>query len=110
MNHRIKINKVTGQIQWLTPPPFLSQTREVSRHRFSEIIPRNLVLRAAFRILRFLFGEVGKVSDWTRSWPCMWKMIILQGTYKNKTSECSERQALLDLEQSIFFDGIDKIV
>ena len=42
------------------------------RGRYSAVEPDCYVLRIAFRVLRALFGDIGRVSDWTRSWPCLW--------------------------------------
>lgn len=46
------------------------------KKRVSKIVPENLPLRFLFNILRFAFGEVGNVSDWTRSWRCSWLLIV----------------------------------
>ena len=40
----------------------------VSRARASNILPLNRAKRLAFRLLRHLFGETGRASDWTRAW------------------------------------------
>jgi hypothetical protein len=97
-NYHMKIDK-TGTIRWLTPPPVEMRFMRVTKQRFSEIVPLNLWLLVAFRILRLLFGEKGVVSDWTRTWPCRWKMKILSTGY---TTTGTNRQALVDLEHEIF--------
>lgn len=51
-----------------TTSSFLDETSDV--RRASHIEPCNPLLRFAFYALRTLFGERGKVSDWTRSWSC----------------------------------------
>lgn len=47
------------------------------KRRVSEILPKGLVKRIAFRILRRTFGDVGKVSEWTRQWQGPWVATIL---------------------------------
>ena len=59
--------------------------------RYSAVEPDCYVLRIAFRVLRALFGDIGRVSDWTRSWPCLWMADIrksggpvLQGRWRDR--------------------------
>ena len=47
--------------------------------RYSSVEPDNVILRGAFHILRLLFGETGAVSDFTRSWRCLWRANIKGG-------------------------------
>lgn len=112
MNHLIKINKRTGQLQWLTPPPIqiTQATRPVSKQRYSEIVPVSFPLFLAFRFLRLCFGEVGRVSEFTRRWPCLWHLEVLQGPAKGVTQRSRERQALLDLEREVWHTGIEKVL
>ena len=42
--------------------------------RASHVEPHDVCSRAAFHSLRFLFGEKGAVSDFTRLWPCRWRV------------------------------------
>lgn len=109
MKHRLKINKSTGEIQWLNPPPFQIPLVGQRRERFSEIVPSSFTLRVAFRILRFLFGEDGKVAAWTRTWVVMWRMTILQGKHKGVTKEHGIRQILIETERELWHDGIERI-
>ena len=44
----------------------------VSKRRASQVHPTNGRLRFAFYALRLLFGENGRVGDWTRVWQCSW--------------------------------------
>ena len=44
----------------------------VSRTRVSHIYPKRTVLRMAFRFLRWLGGDDGRLAHWTRRWPCVW--------------------------------------
>ena len=45
-----------------------------SKQRLSHIEPTNAVKRWAFHRLRRLFGDEGRVSDWTRRWRCQWRV------------------------------------
>jgi len=42
------------------------------RRRASHVLPVAFPLRSAFRLLRSVFGEVGRAATWTRSWRCQW--------------------------------------
>ncbi|MGN6556204.1 MAG: hypothetical protein ACTHLW_21040 [Verrucomicrobiota bacterium] len=46
----------------------------VKRTRASHIWPAHPVKRAAFRILRRLFGESGRVATWLRQWRGPWEV------------------------------------
>lgn len=56
--------------------PFVPHT-VISTRRISHILPVNPVKRAAFRLLRRLFGDAGKVSAWTRNWAGPWEVIMI---------------------------------
>lgn len=42
--------------------------------RASHVEPCNVALRVIFHSLRYLFGEYGKVSQFTRLWRCNWRV------------------------------------
>lgn len=96
--HQLLIKK-DGTIAWLTPPPFTVPGRK-TRRRYSEITPTSACLFVAFRILRFLFGETGRVAAWTRTWPCHWTLKVLDTGY---TEHSRSRQALIEREHELFF-------
>jgi len=52
---------------------------QVQRKRASYVEPFDPALRLAFHGLRWMFGEVGRVADWTRRWPCVWQVRIIGG-------------------------------
>jgi len=114
MKHTVKINKRTGQISWLTAPPFKVTTEHTVRQRFSEIVPSNPMPRLWFRILRFVFGESGRVAEWTRSWLVSWRGEILQGPHKGETRESGVREFIIEWEYEKFsttqHKGLEKIV
>ena len=47
---------------------------EVVTRRASHVEPASRDQRIAFHILRFLFGSQGRVSEWTRTWRCLWRV------------------------------------
>ena len=66
--------------------------------RASHVEPVSRPLRAGFHGLRSLFGEKGRIANFTRLWPCLWQINlspingpILDTTYRN-------RQAAIDAE------------
>jgi hypothetical protein len=95
---RILLRK-DGTIAWLDEPPFTLPGRKF-RKRFSEITPIRIDLFIAFRILRLLFGEQGKVAAWTRKWKCEWRMRIISSGY---TETGWDRAKLIEREKEIFF-------
>src|SRR5208337_4002249 len=42
--------------------------------RASHVEPVNLFIRIVFYTIRFLFGEYGRAGDFTRQWPCRWRV------------------------------------
>ena len=72
--------------------------------RASHVEPDSLVFRIAFHALRRVFGDKGRMSNFTRSWPCLWRIDtspvggpVLEQRYRN-------RQAAIDAEIA-FFNG-----
>lgn len=49
--------------------------------RVSNILPRNILLRISFSILRTFFKENSMVYEWTRSWNCKWIVIIKNSSF-----------------------------
>ena len=45
---------------------------EVVTARASHVFPTNWGYRQAFRLLRTIFGERGRVAEWTRCWQTEW--------------------------------------
>lgn len=88
-----------GMIEFLSPPPF-KLVEEKSSKRYSEITPVNPFLYVLFRVCRFLFGEHGRVGNWTRKWDIEWRMTVLSTGY---TETSRDRAALIDKEHELFF-------
>ena len=92
-----------GVLEWLEPPPFQIPVINKRRERFSIIEPLDPTLRLAFKLLRQLFGEDGKIAAWTRGWLCIWHGRILLGPHKGEEFISPFRQAVLDWEKSVWF-------
>lgn len=100
MKHTIQINKRTGCIEWLNPPPFAVPVVRQSKQRYSEIIPLDPLPRLLFRLLRLCFGEQGKVSNWTRTWRVMWLAKIKLGRWRGSEFISPFRAACVEWEHS----------
>jgi len=55
----------------------LGPVREVRRG--GHVVPAGRLRRAAFRLLRRLFGNRGRVAAWTRTWAGPWLVILPAG-------------------------------
>lgn len=97
-----RIDKRTGVIEFLGGVPPGMQLPLAKRERFSEIIPVDPDARRFFRLLRWLFGEEGRVSEWTRRWPCEWEAIILLGKMAGARRRSRDRAFLLHWERQMF--------
>ncbi|MFA5401416.1 MAG: hypothetical protein WC359_13285 [Dehalococcoidia bacterium] len=64
----------TGQIEVIyhsnAEPDMRNVGVTVADQRGAYVLPDNVLLRYAFKALRWMFGSRGKVSDWTRRWMC----------------------------------------
>ncbi len=76
MNLTITTN---GELQWLgdLPKDIDLPLANVRRRRLSTIVPVKPIKRAMFRILRLIFGDRGRVADYSRSWSGPWRATIL---------------------------------
>jgi hypothetical protein len=94
--------KSNGDLEFFpVPPPGLVVT-ELKSQRYSEIVPEPMVQRLAFRILRQLFGDEGRVASWTRTWHCLWECRILRGPATGACKRNFSRPALLDWEHRVW--------
>lgn len=71
----------------------LEEIFEVKKvERVSHIVPKNIILRMVFRLIRKLFGDKGKMADWTRKWNVEW--IVIFGPFtERKEAIIFEREA-----------------
>ena len=61
-----------GTIEYIGHALNMDALGRVKLRRASYIEPKSRIKRSAFLMLRWAFGEVGRVSEWTRSWKCVW--------------------------------------
>lgn len=101
MKYQLKI-KADGTMEFLGEPPPGFPVHEVKRDRFSEIVPVPWRLFIAFRVLRFLFGEKGRVSRWTRRWHCEWECTILRGQSRGLVRWDWDREQLIKWEKQVW--------
>ena len=47
--------------------------------RGGRVVPVNPIRRTAFRLLRWLFGDRGRVAAWTRTWSGPWLVVVPTG-------------------------------
>lgn len=59
----------------------LSEQGTATKVRASHVLPASFAKRQLFRLLRWLTGEQGAISDWTRRWPCSWQVQIVDGPH-----------------------------
>lgn len=66
--------QLDGSIKILgdAPPELAALLGEGTRRRASSILPLHRGKRAWFLFLRLLFGERGRVAEWTRQWQGPW--------------------------------------
>lgn len=106
MKYQLKIKR-DGTLEFLgAPPPGLKLPGATTRRRFSEIVPVNPALRVLFRVLRWVFGEEGRVAEWTRTWRCRWEAMILRGPMCGTRKRSPYRQELLHWERQVWLDRL----
>lgn len=91
-----------GQIEVIGDAPLeLEQIGDCRRERVSSIVPVNPWKRAAFILLRAMFGERGRVAEWTRSWHGPWSCWVFATgeRYEHQSRRCCiawERERLAE--------------
>ena len=70
---------------------------ETTTSRYSHIWPSQFALRCAFRLVRWVTGEKGRLSDWTRTWRCKWQ-VRLADSPKVVRFESNDRAACIEWE------------
>jgi hypothetical protein len=71
----VSIDESTGTIRFLVNE--VSEnfvTKDSTIRRASHVEPFAWPLRIVFHALRKVFGEDGRVGEWTRSWGCYWRV------------------------------------
>lgn len=73
---------------------------EASVRRASHVVPACRPARWAFRLLRTVFGESGRVAAWTRSWRCRWVVDMRPSGGPSRLGEYDRRSDALDAERA----------
>lgn len=68
------------------------------RRRVSTIQPVSVLKRAAFRILRRVAGDTGRIAAWTRTWTGPWRATILA---TGQSEVFLDRQAAINWEYEV---------
>jgi hypothetical protein len=78
----------------------------IERKRVSHIYPQNFILRTVFKTLRKLFGDNGKIADWTRNWKCKWQVEILDENKSEKKifKGFKDRKIAIDFEKNFIIN------
>lgn len=71
-------------------PAELEAMGDTVRNRASNILPLHRGKRAAFLLLRSLFGERGRIAEWTRQWQGPWlcRLFATGETYVHQSRRC----------------------
>ena len=75
MEHVVITIDSTGDATFLvsgTTKEFISSRDIICRA--SHIQPSYWRFRVPFRLLRFVFGDEGRIADWTRNWSVAWRI------------------------------------
>ena len=71
----VSIDEATGTTRFLVGDMGKALlTPDCTVRRASHIEPMNFPLRLVFHLLRTIYGEEGKIAEWTRSWDCFWRV------------------------------------
>ena len=71
----VSIDEATGDTKFLVNDLSRGLVDETSRvQRASHVEPYSFLLRLFFHALRLVFGEDGRIGDWTRNWNCSWRV------------------------------------
>ena len=76
MKHIITLTN-NGTVEWFDELPISMDCDVIHIRRASHIVPLNPIKRAAFRLLRLVFGDQSNVASWTRSWRGPWLVRIV---------------------------------
>jgi hypothetical protein len=106
MNHIVfSIDDSSGQVTFLLNDlsrPFVDESSTI--RRASNVEPINAILRIVFYTLRFLFGEYSRMGQFTRVWPCTWRVNlspvsgpILPIVYRNRQEAINAEIEWLEL-------------
>lgn len=84
-----------GEIRMIDHSEIAQSLGAVTRERASHIEPANRILRGLFRVLRAHTSDQSWVAAFTRRWPCLWTVAIVDGP---RFGPYRQRQAAIDAE------------
>ena len=87
-----------GQIRFLTHDATSPILKGGRTRRASWIVPKRISLRIAFYLIRFLFGDNGRMAAFTRGWSCNW-MVDLRVSRGPVVTGFSCRKAAVEFEE-----------
>jgi hypothetical protein len=86
------VDESTGDAVYLVTEAAANLNLGSSPLRASHVEPVNPILRLAFHLLRQWLGDKGRMSEFTRSWKCAWRINtqpvggpILDGVWYDRT-------------------------
>lgn len=99
MRSFIKLDTRTGKLTTFQGDfPELEQELVVKKiKRVSRIVPKPLLLRALFYILRAIPGD--PLADWCRRWRCVWVL-----RFKGIKAYSCNRGELIKLERALYYE------
>jgi len=97
MKSFLELDVRTGQFRTFLDDWDVPSVGEVEITRVSHILPANPLLRLVFRMLRWVFRDKGRVSDWTRRWKCKWVVRI----GNKEWSGFKDRQKAIEFERAV---------
>jgi hypothetical protein len=89
-----------GDMVFLKTPlsDVLLELGTVVTKRASHVTPRAFIPRVAFKILRGLFGDKGRVAEWTRGWSGPWRVDMRPVGASVVDGDWATRQDAIDFE------------
>ena len=103
MKLKIKNGELCGFYDEIEQIKKFMSFQNISTNRVSHIYPVNFFLRVFFIFLRKVFGEKGKIAQWTRRWNCKWTIYIPRAGYYGIFTD---RNNAIKIEKEIIWDLI----
>ena len=97
----VSIDEATGNSMFLVNDLSKGLVDETSKvRRASHVEPYYIVPRLFFHAFRKVFGEDGRVGDWTREWNCYWRVNLtpVGGPIIGMRFECRHRTLAIAYE------------
>lgn len=81
----IHIDTNDGQIRYIASEELVDILESCnitvsSRNRISHVEPVNWCLRKLFHAIRGRVSDKSRLASWTRTWPCLWRVRLLDGS------------------------------